>query len=384
MEQEYGKCKVLEICAGDFGIGGGGVIVWGWYKNMDSNKLQVDFYCYQQPEDRFIQEIKKNDGQYWVRKLHGNKIIQKISECSEIRRIVKAGHYDCIHLHFSNAYVEYPLFLISRRYVKKVICHSHNSNMKGGRMKRTAHELCKKRLHSSQIVPLACSDDAAKWLFPASVIEGKQYTVIKNGINIERFIYNADIRRSVRKTLGVDGHFVVGHVGWFSSQKNHEFLIDTFAEIKKKCSNAVLLLIGGDIGEHLIDGVKEKVNSLGLAESVIFYGNTDRVNELYQAMDCFVFPSRFEGLGIVAIEAQTAGLRTLCSDGVPQEAKITDLLEYMPLSDGAEKWAEKILTYNDGYQRKDMSEKIAAAGYDIKASAKRLEEIYLGCRKSAN
>lgn len=381
MAKKLKKCRVLEICLGDFGTGGGGVLIWRLCQNMDGGKLQFDFFCFQQPEDRFIQEILKKGGNCWIRKKYKNKIIRNISEYFDIRKIVKKGNYDCVHIHFSHAYIEYLCFLASKKYANRVLCHSHNTEITAGLVKHFVHNLCKKRLHSARIMPLACSDDAAKWLFPPSVTETKQYTVIKNGIDAKRFIYDDSTRNLIRKRLGVDGCFVIGHVGRFAYQKNHEFLIDTFAKVKRCYSSAVLLLIGGESGENLGDGLKEIVRSLGLSDNVIFYGNTDRVNELYQAMDCFVFPSRYEGLGIAAIEAQAAGLKTLCSDEVPQEAKITDLLEYMPLSEGPEKWAEKILTYVNGYERKDMSEAIVAAGYDIKASAKQLENIYLSCHK---
>lgn len=308
-----------------------------------------------------------------------NYVAQKISDFCEIRRIVKTVRYDCVHIHSDRAPTAYLCFLASRKYVNKVIFHAHNAQVKDNTIKLTLHKLLKKRLHGTQTIAMACSDDAAKWLFPKTVIQKKQYIVLNNGIYTERFTFNSEVRDSVRTRLKIRSCFVIGHVGRFAYQKNHEFLIDVFVEIKKRLSNAVLLLIGGASGEDRVDETKKKVASLGLAKSVIFYGNTDRVNELYQAMDCFVFPSRYEGLGIAAIEAQAAGLKTLCSDRVPQEAKITDLCEYMVLSDGPEKWAEKILTYVNGYERKDMSEEIVAAGYDIKASAKQLENIYLSC-----
>ena len=174
--------------------------------------------------------------------------------------------------------------------------------------------------------------------------------------------------------MKVDNKFVIGNIGRFSIQKNHEFLLDIFNEVLKKNPNAVLLLIGDGPLENKI---KEKTKNLGIEKSVIFYGTTSSTNKLYQAMDCFVLSSLFEGLPIVLVEAQAAGLKTLCSDAITQEAKITGLLDYLPLSGTQEKWAEKILSYNDRYERKDLFKEVKNAGYDIKQSAKRLEEIYV-------
>ena len=126
------------------------------------------------------------------------------------------------------------------------------------------------------------------------------------------------------------------------------------------------------------------MSNLGLDSAVYFYGTTPNTSELYQAMDCFVFPSQFEGLGIAAIEAQAAGLKTLCSDTIPQEAQITDLMQYMSLADDTKRWAEKILSYNNGYKRRDMSVEIKKAGYDIVNSAKLLEDLYLECAKKTS
>lgn len=375
------KATVLEMGGGTIGIGGGSTILWNWYSSFDLDKMSVDFYCYTKPSDPYVEVIRRNNNACFVVEHSDNIFRKRVNEILKLREIIKNQHYDCLHIHREGAYNHLLFFWLTKKYIDRFIVHGHNTSVGNHPVKGLLHRLFRPCLKGRGMIYLACSDDAAKWCFPSSVIRNKEYTVIKNGINTERFTFDAGTRNSIRKYLGIEGCFVIGHVGRFAYLKNHEFLIDTFAKVKKRCSNAVLLLIGGDSGEKLIDGIKEKVNSLGLAESVIFYGNTDRVNELYQAMDCFVFPSRHEGLGIVVIEAQAAGLKTLCSDGVPQEAIISDLCEYMPLTDGPEKWAEKILTYVNGYERKDMSKEIAAAGYDIRTSAKQLENIYFSCHR---
>lgn len=371
------KIKVLEICGGAFGKGGGSTMVWNWYRNFDLDRINVDFYCFSKPDIAYIDVVRKNGGSCFVMKPSDNRYRRKVNEIIELTKIVKEQRYDFVHVHQDGAFAHLLIYWVTKKYVDRFIVHAHSTSMGSDPVKERLHRTLRPFLKGDKMICLACSKDAAEWQFPTSVIADKRYTVIKNGIDIEKFVFNSGTRHVVRKQLGLEKNFAVGHVGRLAYAKNHEFLINTFAEVKKSCPDAVLLLIGGESGENMGDKLKEQVCSLGLAESVIFYGNTDRVNELYQAMDCFVFPSRYEGLGIVAIEAQAAGLKTLCSDSVPEEAKITELLEYMPLAAGAEKWAEKILTYNDGYERKNMAQQIREAGYDIKMSAKQVEDIYL-------
>ena len=376
---DYEKSKVLEVGSGAFGVGGASTLIWNLFRGIDPEKVGIDFCCYFKPGDQYIDEIHRYNSNCYVVKHSDNKFVKRTNEIRELRRIVKNQHYDCVHVHRDGAYNHLLFYLSTKKYVGRYIVHGHNAGAGDCPAKGLLHRLFRPLLKGRRMIYLACSEKAAKWCFPSSVIENNRYTIIKNGINIQKFSFDVDVRHSVRKRLGLDGRFAIGHVGRFAYEKNHEFLIRIFAEVKKKYSNAVLLLIGGGSAGDLLDQTKEKAASLGLMDSIIFFGNTDRVSELYQAMDCFVFPSRVEGLGIVAIEAQAAGLRTLCSDGVPQEVKITDLCEYMSLSDGPEKWAERILTYVNGYERKDMSKEITEAGYGIKESAKQLEKIYLRC-----
>ena len=165
----------------------------------------------------------------------------------------------------------------------------------------------------------------------------------------------------------------MGHIGRFVKQKNHEFLIDIFNEIHKRKENSVLILVGqGSLQKE----IEEKVNNLGLQNSVSFLGQRNDANELYHAMDVFVLPSLYEGLGMVLIEAQYAGLNCYCSDAVPKEAYISNFLTEITLSESSSKWAEKIIDGQNKFTRKNMTKELKDSGYDIKEEAKRLEEEY--------
>ncbi len=167
--------------------------------------------------------------------------------------------------------------------------------------------------------------------------------------------------------------FVVGHIGRFTYQKNHEFLLLSFACLRKKRPDAVLLLVGGG---DLEPEVRRQAAVLGVEDALRFLGLRDDVQELMQAMDVFALPSRFEGLGLVLIEAQTAGLRAVASTAVPPEAKVTELLTYLPLESGPEIWADELLKAADGYERTNRRRQIMEAGYDLSGQAARIEQLY--------
>lgn len=199
--------------------------------------------------------------------------------------------------------------------------------------------------------------------------------MLKNAIDSLNFIANADTRNEIRKELGLKDKFVVGHVGRLHPQKNHDFLIDVFAEIKRKKPDAELILVGtGPLEEK----VKSKVAEKGLSDCVHFLRNRKDMNRIYQAMDVFVFPSLFEGLGIVAIEAQAAGVPIVCSEGLPPETDITPIYCKLLLSDGAEKWANAALEMaQNPSAHTNMQKYVIDAGFDMSATAKNIEEYYL-------
>lgn len=378
------KVNVLEIGPGNFaGKAGLSLIAWNWYKRMDHNKLQIDFMSCFLPSEEYINCILYHGGRFYH--INGrNKVQRLLNKALESRKLVKANCYHCIHIHASYSLEAFIYYLSVKNYCSNILIHSHSTEIDRTTLNPTfffyikslLNKFSKLFLGSKQISRLACSELAAKWMFPHKVILNRDFSIIKNGINISQFAFSQKIRDKVRTELNFKNKFIIGHIGRFTFQKNHSFLLNVFYEVYKKNQNTILLLVGN--GE-LETKVKTYTQNLGLEDAVYFYGSSSNAYELYQAMDCFVLPSHFEGLGIVAIEAQAAGLRTLCADTVPKEAQITDLLEYMSLSAPAKKWAEKILSYNNFYERKDMSAELRQAGYDINDSSAELEDLYLEC-----
>ena len=193
---------------------------------------------------------------------------------------------------------------------------------------------------------LACSKEAGEWLFGNT-----QFIVLNNGIDVSKYVFNQNIREEYRKILGFSDELVLGHVGRFSNQKNHNFLIDIFYEIIKINKKSKLILIG--TGE-LENEIKEKVESLSLKEKVIFLGARADVNKIMQAMDVFILPSLFEGLPVVGVEAQASGLPCIISDTVSKDVKITDSVLQISLSLPPEEWGKKLIDFYETFERKDM------------------------------
>ena len=215
---------------------------------------------------------------------------------------------------------------------------------------------------------LCCSKEAGEWLF-----RKKDYVVINNAIEIEKFKYNNEIRNKYRKQNGIKDEVVIGHKGCLNKQKNQEFLLEVFNEIHKNNKKTKLMLVGAGA---LFDTINNKVRELKLEDDVLLLGSRSDANNFYQAMDIFVFPSIYEGLGISLVEAQTSGLKCFASDRVPREVDVTGTVEFYSLNLAKEVWAEKIIEKMD-FTRYDNYKIMKNSNFNIKNEAKKLEDIYL-------
>ena len=196
---------------------------------------------------------------------------------------------------------------------------------------------------------------------------------LPNAIEVDRFLYHQEVRHRVRMKLNLSGKYVVGHVGRLSYQKNHDYLIDIFEELYQRDQNARLLLIGtGDKEKALRDKVQKKA----LEEAVLFLGNREDVNELYQAMDIFVMPSFFEGIPVTGIEAQFSGLTCLFSDRVPSEVDFSGNCVFIPLSANKSVWVRKIMEERKEKDRLAKSQRVVGTQYNIQNAHSILEDYY--------
>lgn len=345
----------------EMNYGGVEMVVMNYYRHIDRSKVQFDFFVLEGSEIPQREEIERLGGRIYIVP-HYKHLVQYEKT---LIRLFKENNYKIVHSHMNT------LSVFSLRAAKKAgvpvrIAHNHSTAGKGEYKKNLVKYMLRPFAKVYPTDLFACSHLAGDWLYGKNA----NYTVFNNAIELDKFVYNEQIREKIRKQYHIENKFVIGHVGRFCYQKNHDFLIDIFEKVHEREKEVILLLIGE--GE-LEDEIKAKVHRLGLDECVIFAGTCSNVNEMYQAMDVFVFPSRYEGLGMAAIEAQTAGLPVVCSINVPKEAKIlADVFFECML----EKYVEDVLDELN-VKRINMAEKIKHAGFDIEEEANKLQDIYL-------
>lgn len=359
--------RVLQVFA-SLDRGGAETMIMNIYRNINRNRVQFDFVANEKEcEYSYEKEIRELGGRiFYVPEF--NIVNYMIYKRTWKNLLSEHPEWKIVHGHHTS-----PAFVYlkeAKAQNRITIAHSH---IAGGESSFKSYMKVILRYPIRYIADylFACSKSAAKWMF------GKYYTsayIINNAIDAQKFSFRENIREVKRKELGIENKFVIGHIGRFQTQKNHKFLIDVFKIIHSRNNNAVLLLVGdGELRQTII----EKVENLGLSDNVIFTGVRSDIPELLQAMDVFVFPSLYEGLGIAVIEAQAAGLHCIVADTIPKEAYITDLIESIPLTEKEDIWAERILKYNNGYNRQNTYEEVKSKGYDIYETTRWLEEFYL-------
>ena len=347
--------------------GGTQALLMNIYRKIDRTKVQFDFLVVYKEKQFYDDEIEKMGGHVYKLSFREDLNLPKFQK--DLAGFFAQHHeYKIVHCH------AYTIGYFCLKAAKKAgipvrIAHSH-SNAAVHDVKLPLKLIMQKLFTVYSTDLFACSEEAGKFAF-----KGKKFGIVQNAIDSQKFIADANIREKIRKALRVESKFVVGHVGRMQPEKNHDFLIDVFAEIKKKKPDAELILVGtGPLEEK----VKSKVAEKGLSDCVHFLGNRKDMNRIYQAMDVFVFPSLFEGLGIVAIEAQAAGVPIVCSEGLPPETDITPIYRKLLLSDGEEKWANAALEMaQNPSAHTNMQKYVIDAGFDMDATAIYIEGFYL-------
>lgn len=346
--------------------------IMNMYRSIDKEKFQFGFLCSLNEKGDYDDEIKSLGG-----KINYIKLSTQNSKLRHIKNIILmrdslcelSSEYDILHIHNYHAF-DSLLAVVAAKLAgfDKIVIHSH-SDYADSHIK--LHKIARFFLKRFKVIKLACSDSAGKWMF-----SNAKYYVIKNGIDSKKFEYNNEKRETLRKQMKLSKKFVIGHIGRFEPVKNHDFLIDLFYEYQKINQESVLLLVGRGTQQKAIE---QKVTDLKIKDKVIFAGVRNDVNDIYQAMDLFIFPSKFEGLGIVAIEAQTSGLKCLVSEAIPKDIDVTENVERVSLQAPINLWISKInnaFLNKDNYTRKSYIDAVKEKGFDIYDSVKQLELIY--------
>ena len=351
--------KRLLCIVSNLNQGGAETFLMKVFRNIDRSKYIMDFCVMNSNKGKYEDEVALLGGKiYHVVPKTNNPI-----KCFlEIKKIVKIHGYKYVMRINEHSLSVIDLIAAKCGGAKKLIMRSSNADS-GSDLSRVLHKVFNFLPKTVPHIKIAPSTEAAVYTFGKKNVDKGNVIILKNGLNISEFSFSSIERERLRKELNIENKFVVGHIGRFQRQKNHSFLIEIFKEVQAKKDDAILLLVGGN-GE-LNDEVRNLVDELGLKDSVKFLGNRTDVPSLLSVFDVLVFPSLYEGMPNVVLEAQAAGLRCVISDTITKEADITDLVRYLPLECSAEKWAESVVEFGQNYKRKSYVMEFEKAGYHI-------------------
>ena len=379
VEYVYGpssEVNVLEFFGEPLLYGGQEAFIINMYKNFENKNIHYTFCTPFESENKTLIQMADKRGDKIVS--YGYKFDSKLRKASikkAAKHILSQEKFDVIHIHTGSVFTLIEVSKLAKKYgVKKVIAHSHATGYNTFKY-RLIKKYSDKRILKYVNEYFACSDLAAAWKFPKNIIDEKKYYVIKNGIETEGYKFDKKVRDKYRKELGLNDSYVLCGVGRFSEPKNQIFTVELVEKLLSDGQDVKCVFVGaGETKNQIIAEVKNRK----LEENFVFLENRTDVAEILMASDVFVFPSKFEGLGIVAIESQASGLPTLCSEYIPAETKITDIISYHELSNMND-WIDAI----DKLKKKEINRevyagKVAEAGYDASESALYLEDKYLG------
>lgn len=357
--------RILHIVGG-MDRGGAETLIMELYRNIDREKIQFDFVMHTDDICQYSEEIRAMGGRiYSAPRYRGYNHFQYKNWWKDF-----LGHheeYRVMHIHMqSTASIYLPM---ARQKGITTIAHSHNISNGYGVVAYYKNFL-QRNVEKYADFCFACSKDAGQWLFPH-----RDFTVINNAVDSARFAFDPDVRIAVRKEWNIESCFVLGTVGRLTIQKNPEKILEIFGMVWTILPSARLLWVGdGELREEIQQQIRRRGKSF--SEAVIMAGVRPDVERLLQAMDVFIFPSLWEGLGISVVEAQAAGLPCVISDKVPNESIVTEgLVTVKKLSDPAEKWTKCILE-KSYIQRRNTESEIKAHGYDIRETAQWIQQFY--------
>lgn len=350
--------------------GGAETFLMKIYRSIDREKYQFDF-CVNKKGGFYDEEIEKKGGRIFVVPMKSKGAIKCFNA---IKKIVKDNDYKYVLRTSQESLATLDLIAAKFGGAKILIYRSSNAGINGSIFNRFINKFF---FFLPRIVPnvkLAPSIKAAEYVFGKKSVKKGKVTIVNNGLDYRRFAFDIKKREKIRKQLKIDEDtFLYGHVGRFDLQKNHMFLIDIYYEILKQKKDCKLLLIGNGSEK---EKVKNKIKNLKIEDNVILLDSQENIQDYFMAMDLLIFPSLYEGMPNVIIEAQATGLRCVLSDTITKEADITGLLTYLPLNNSSQEWAKIVLSCQK-YDRIDMYNAFKRAGYLIEGATQVfLEHIF--------
>lgn len=357
------KIKVLHYIPG-FKFGGIESRMLEVFKGIDKTKYQLDFLILTSLDNYLVEEIKALGGNVFKAPSFSPKNI--INHIDGLKRVLSDTKYDIIHCH-SSATGFVLLWLAKKQGIKGRIMHARTSSFAGSSLPHLRKLMQKISVHYSN-TQLAVSQKAGDWAFGR-----REFQVIPNSIDLEKFTYNTKERNEVREFYAINDKNVFGHIGRNTYAKNHKFLFEVFSEISKLKPDSILLLVGVDSKEQ---NLNQWITELGIAGKVVFCGYQEDVSKYYSAMDVLIFPSFYEGLPGTLIEAQASGLKCYCSDVITKEVSLTENIEFIGINEGAKKWSSKIIKSMANPNRRSYMEEIKNKGFTIEATVRMFEKLY--------
>lgn len=359
--------RVLHVVV-NMNRGGTETLLMNLYRNIDRKKIQFDFLTFK--PGVFDQEIKDLGGRIY-----------------HIPYITDVGHFQFTNMleYFFRLHNDYKIVHVHMdkmsgfilRFAKKAnipirIAHSHNTESEGNMLVKLYKWYGGTFIHKSATHFYACSETAANWLFKKTI---KRTQILKNGIEIDKFQFSEEVRKKVREQLAIDeSTFVLGHIGRFTQQKNHLYLLDLYKKVHETIPQSILVLVGDGT---LRPQIEAKITELQLSTNVILLGIRPDTNRILQAFDVFVFPSLHEGLPVTLLEAQATGLPCVISDVITREVDLgVDLISYVPLNDTT-KWIRELsLLHHEKAKRPFPEKHLTEKGFHIKTTAQKVQQTY--------
>ncbi|QZN89576.1 glycosyltransferase [Vagococcus lutrae] len=351
--------RVLHV-VGIMNYGGAETLIMNWYRNIDRSKYQFDFLVHFSEKGKFDDEIKQLGGNiYYIPRYKGINHLEYISSFK--KHLNNHIEHQIIHFHIRST----AKFLSkeAKKLSRKTILHSHSISERKG-LSSVVKKITKLNINKNIDLKLACSKEAGKWLFGE-----EKFSIIPNAIPIRNYKVDSVTRERLRKEINCENKRIIGHVGRFTYEKNHEYLLKIMEHVKDY-DDLVLVLIGeGPLFKEI------KIKSQGL--NVILLGAQSNINEWLMAMDLFVFPSLYEGLGIAVVEAQASGLPVICSDRVPNESKLISTVRYQNLEE-MNKWLEYVIKIpvNTLDERVRINKELCYSSYNIETNIEVIQEAY--------
>ncbi|MCM1135567.1 MAG: glycosyltransferase [Clostridium sp.] len=361
--------RVLHVL-GTTQLGGAESRIMDLYRCLDRDRVQFDFLVHMEGEGYFDKEIKELGGRIF--KVPRFRLYNYAFYVKAMKKFFKEHHeFRAVQGHITSTAAIY-LPIAKKAGVPLTIAHARSAGVDKG-LKGKLTRLLRRNLPKKTDKMFTCSELAGISVFGKKAVEAGKVTFVPNAIDCQAFDYNTAVREKMREELGVAGYYVIGHVGRFHYAKNHEYLLQVFAALCRRGKKDYALLLLGEGGG--MAAAKALAESLGLSDKVLFLGNKKNVSDYYQAMDYFVYPSRFEGLPGTVVEAQAAGLRCLMSDTICREVTATSLVHAMSIEAEPESWAEYIEKTGE-YERQGHVEEMQRAGFDVKAQAEIMMRFY--------